>query len=120
MSLELVERIRSVRFTPVRLRAGYEMDAVDRLLDQLEQAASRGTDLQPLAAGAAFPTVKWREGYDMVEVDRFLEEITSAAPLVTRSTTQPAHGPSFPVESPDGRGVIQEQQGLMSRLFRRK
>jgi DivIVA domain-containing protein len=86
VNLELVETIRRVRFTPVRLREGYAMDAVDQLLDRLEQAAAQGAGLQALAEQAGLRTSRWREGYDRVEVDRFLLEITAASSLGT--TTQ--------------------------------
>ncbi|MCW2849039.1 MAG: DivIVA protein [Marmoricola sp.] len=88
VNLELVETIRSVRFTPVRIREGYAMNAVDELLDQLERSATRGLPLQPLLDGAHFPTFRWREGYDRVEVDEFLVEIGAAAALGTSRQDQ--------------------------------
>ena len=107
----LVSRIQDVRF-----REGYEMDQVDQLLDQMEDAASRGQPLQPVVDTAHFRTGKWREGYDIAEVDRFLTDIASAVPPLTESRTQTEYGPSFPVAA----SVIEEKPGLMSRLFGRK
>jgi DivIVA domain-containing protein len=71
---DLVETISNARFTPVRLRhEGYEMAAVDDLLDRVVAALGRGEPLLPVIDGARLPRVRWREGYDIGEVDRFLE-----------------------------------------------
>jgi len=112
VNAELVQRIRSVRFKPVRLREGYDMETVDQLLDQLEQAASRGLPLAPVVAAADLPRVKVREGYS---IDEVAGPAASAA-----SRTDGASGPGFPVETKPTTSVIQEQRGLISRLFRRQ
>jgi DivIVA domain-containing protein len=39
---EVAEMIRSSRFTPVRLRLGYDMDEVDAYLDRIQTLASQG------------------------------------------------------------------------------
>jgi DivIVA domain-containing protein len=115
---DLVSRIRDMQFTPVRIREGYDMGTVDQLLDELEEAASRGQPLQAVVDGAGqFPTVTWREGYNMGEVDRFLAEIALAVPPVTPSRAETADGPGFPAAA---QSVIEEKPGLLSRLFRRK
>ena len=114
---DLVSRISAVRFTPVRFRESYEMEQVDELLDRLEEAASRGHSLGPVADTAHLQTGKWREGYDIGEVDQFLADIGTAAPPVTESRTQTPYGPSFPVAPAS---MIEEKPGLMSRLFGRK
>ena len=119
MSGDPVSRIRGVQFKPVRLSEGYEMSAVDDFLDQLEHAASRGLPLGPVIAGARFPSVKFREGYDVGEVDRFLAEMAGSVAPVTASIDT-AYGKSYPIETTPATSVIQEQQGLLSRLFRRK
>jgi len=114
-----VSRIQGVQFTPVRLRVGYDMGSVDDFLDRLEDAASRGLPLGPVVAGAHFPSGKLREGYDVGEVDRFLAEMAGAAAPGTASTDT-AYGKSYPIETTPATSVIQEQRGLLSRLFRRK
>lgn len=119
MNLELVERIRSVQFTPVRLREGYEMATVDQCLDELEAAASRGLPLRTLVEAAGpFPTVTWREGYNISEVDDFLAALAAAPPEGDPTTAGPStsYGQSFPVAATP---VIEERPGLMARLFRR-
>ena len=94
----LVER---ARFTPVRLREGYDMAEVDTLLDQVVEAAERGEPVAPLIDGAHFTPVRVREGYDMGEVDQFLEQLKGSEP----ATVDP--------------GVIREQRGLLDRFLGR-
>lgn len=65
----LVER---ARFTPVRLREGYDMADVDRLLDEVVAVAERGQPVGPVIDGARLGRVRWREGYDIGEVDEFV------------------------------------------------
>jgi len=101
----LGDSIRNARFTPVRLREGYDMSEVDALFDELAAAADAGRDLVPLIRGARFTPVRIREGYNMAEVDRFLESLAGAR-SVDASTTTAHAGP-----------VIQEQRGWLSRLF---
>lgn len=100
---DLAVRIRKARFTPVRLREGYDMGEVDRFLDRLEKAVETGTDTAPAVAAARFTPVRLREGYDMRDVDDFLEEIVAEQ-----------RRPAPPIADP---GVIVEQRGLLSRLF---
>ena len=76
---DLVESITTARFTPVRLHEGYDMSAVDELLDRVVAALGRGEPVIGLLAEARLPRVRWREGYDIDEVDRFLERLRSAA-----------------------------------------
>jgi DivIVA domain-containing protein len=75
----LVDEIRSVRFTPVRIRRGYDMGSVDRLLDNAAQALSRGEPLAPILEAPQLATVSWREAYDTSEVDTFLETLRNSA-----------------------------------------
>ncbi len=128
--LDLVARIREVRFTPVRLREGYDMSEVDDFLDELEAVVSAGRPLAPLVDAARFASVRLREGYDMADVDSFLAEIvrlsTDPASLpasATASSTDTAYGASFPVETAPppspAPSVISEQRGFISRLLRR-
>jgi DivIVA domain-containing protein len=81
----LAEEIRSVRFTPVRFRRGYDMGAVDRLLDAAAGAIRRGEPVAALLA-PALPTVSWHEAYDRSEVDTFLQTLRNSA------TAMDAHG----------------------------
>jgi DivIVA domain-containing protein len=70
----LVDSVRSVRFKPVRIRRGYQMSAVDAVLDYVVEAVGRGEPLAPLL-DTSLPTVTWREGYDMADVDSFLTSL---------------------------------------------
>ena len=120
VNLELVERIRSVQFTPVRFREGYELQQVDEFLDQLEAAIEAGRPIAPMVEAARFRMVRRQESYEMGEVDEFLDEVvrlSGASGPPTVSSTDTAYGASFPVAA---KSVIEERPGLMSRLFRRK
>lgn len=105
---DIAERIRNARFKPVRLSEGYDMGEVDRFLDRLQQAHAGGEPLAPLVEQARFGSVRLREGYDMREVDAFLDELAA--------TDRPDTAAAAPaIESQPG--VVQEQRGLLSRLF---
>jgi DivIVA domain-containing protein len=65
----------AARFSPVRLHEGYEMSAVDDLLDRVVAALGRGESVLDLLDGARLPRVRWREGYDTAEVDAFLTDL---------------------------------------------
>jgi DivIVA domain-containing protein len=72
----------NVRFTPVRLRTGYDMGDVDAYLDRVKahldrlDAAVAGTGQAPgPLARAVFTPVRLREGYDIGEVDAFLDQV---------------------------------------------
>jgi len=80
-SADLIRELESTRFTPVRLREGYDMGEVDEFLDRLGQAARDGQPFAPLVAGAEFTTVRLREGYDITEVDALLARMASVVPL---------------------------------------
>jgi hypothetical protein len=75
---QLAERIGSAEFTPTRIRRGYDMGAVDGLLDSAVAAVTRGEPLAPLL-DVTLPTVTWREGYDMAEVTAFLDSLRVSA-----------------------------------------
>lgn len=92
----LVER---ARFTPVRLRDGYNMAQVDSLLDEVVAAAERGQPVGPVIDRVTLAVVRLREGYDIPEVDVLLAQLKGTAP----ATADP--------------GVVQEQRGLLSRLL---
>lgn len=131
MSDDLVRRIHDVRFTPVRLREGYDMGEVDDFLDELVDAVAMGRPLQPLVDAARFTPVRMREGYVIGDVDAFLEQ------LAVDASTAGASEPGSEVVGPGGAGgpvhrptqtdppssvtssVVSEQRGLFARLFRR-
>jgi len=75
----LVHQITEVRFTPCRIREGYLMADVDRLLDRLVAELEADRPVQALASSAGLTTARWREAYRIDEVDRFLAEIASGA-----------------------------------------
>ena len=82
---ELMARIESVRFTPVQVRAGYDMGDVDGLLDHLQAAVRAAEPLRPIVDLVRLRTTKLRQGYDIEEVDAFLESIAGpATPTATR------------------------------------
>lgn len=64
---------RAARFTSV----GYEREAVDRFLAQVEQAMSATPPaMAPYEIqDARFPAVRWSRGYDMREVDERLDRL---------------------------------------------
>ncbi|MGY2875113.1 DivIVA domain-containing protein [Marmoricola sp. URHA0025 HA25] len=72
---DLVEEITTARFTPVRIREGYDMGDVDDLLDELVAALGRGEPVGPLIDRVQLGHVRLREGYDSGEVDEFLARL---------------------------------------------
>lgn len=116
MKDDLVSDIKSVRFTTVRLREGYEMSDVDNFLDRLAAAARAGEPLAPLCAAARFTSVRLRPGYDVDEVDAFLTQVGGVPP----SRPEPTATLAEPVASPVPSGVIEEQRGLLDRLLHRR
>jgi len=106
----------NVRFTPVRLRTGYDMGEVDAYLDQVKahllalDAAVEGTGPAPAPlAPAFFSPVRLREGYDISEVDAFLDQVDAEDARLrslARTGTAPAASPS--VEKPTPPPVIRE------------
>jgi DivIVA domain-containing protein len=129
----LLREIQAARFSPVRLREGYDMGDVDNFLDDLAGAIGQGADVGALVDNARFATVKLREGYDMGEVDRFLEQVRVTSVGHGTATSASAGGgesqagrSATHVVSRDGQSgtnhpnVIQEQRGILSRLFGRR
>jgi DivIVA domain-containing protein len=76
---DLVEEITMARFTPTRIREGYDMAEVDELLDRVVAALGRGEPVAGLIAEARFSVVTWREGYHKAEVDDFLARLRGRA-----------------------------------------
>lgn len=79
MNEELAAETEAVRFTPVRLREGYDMTQVDSLLDKLVRRLRSGADVAEFVRAARFTPVRLREGYDMGEVDTFLDRVVQQA-----------------------------------------
>lgn len=88
--------IRDLRFTPVRIRPGYRMGDVDKLLDEvarvLDRAYGGGTGvvtphpadvgrILALADRGLLPRSLLAEGYDLDEVDAFLARLERDLPL---------------------------------------
>jgi DivIVA domain-containing protein len=67
----------SPRFTPVRLREGYDVTEVDEFVDRVMATVNGEPVERPVTAReirkVQFTPVRMREGYDVVEVDLFLE-----------------------------------------------
>lgn len=99
---EAAEQIRTVRFTPVRGREGYDIGHVDDLLDRLEQAALAGEDLAPIVDAVVLDRVRLREGYSAEDVDAFLARLT---------------GRPAPVTAAPAGDVIEAKRGLFERIF---
>jgi DivIVA domain-containing protein len=108
-----------VRFSPVRLREGYDMGEVDQHLDLVKQTLDA---LDAAVAGQApvpgvlpsprFTPVRLREGYDMGEVDAFLDEVAveearlrsragRGIPVAEAPQTDPVVDPTAPAEVVD-------------------
>jgi DivIVA domain-containing protein len=107
----------NVRFTPVRLRTGYDMGDVDAYLDQVKahldalDAAVAGTGRPPgPLKRAAFTPVRLREGYDIGEVDAFLAQVDAEDARLrslARSGIAPAASPATdPVVDPSAPAVV--------------
>ena len=77
------EDVQAKRFSPVRLRDGYDMEDVDAFLARVRAAMTAddegragATDVRPEdVVNARFTPTKFREGYHQDEVDDFLDEI---------------------------------------------
>jgi DivIVA domain-containing protein len=76
---DLVETITNARFTPVRVREGYDMAEVDDLLDRIVAALGGGEPVAPLLEVVRFTHVRLREGYNIDEVDQFVDQLRRTA-----------------------------------------
>lgn len=118
----LVVEVHRVAFTTSRMREGYDMSAVDDLLEVLAHALEQGRPLGPLVDEARFATTRFRDGYDPSEVDHFLSW------LVGEQSKRGDLAPAEPDEPPGTEAqaepplpsVIEEPRGLFSRLFGRR
>lgn len=118
MDESLTDRITSVRFTAVR-RDAYDMDEVDRFLDELAAAVRAREPIGGLVSRARFTPARFRAGYDMAEVDVFLDDVVHAA-----AGTGEALAPSVAPRPAEARtplpNVIDEIQSPLRRLFGRR
>ena len=127
MSDDLVRRIHDARFTPVRLREGYDMGEVDDFLDELVDAVAMGRPIQPLVDAARFTPVRLRERYAIGDVDAFLEQL--AVDAATSAPSEPgaevvgpggAGGPGpRPPQTPPPSAVVSEPRGRLAPRFPR-
>jgi DivIVA domain-containing protein len=97
---DLVEAITTATFRPVRVREGYDMAAVDDLLDRVVAALGRGEPVGRVLDEARLAHVRLREGYDVAEVDAFLAHVRRSAPSPEdpSSESPPSESPSVPVQ----------------------
>lgn len=117
MNDDLIGEIREAEFRTTGLRAGYDVDEVDRFLDELIAAVGRGEDVSGLVDQARFSPVK-RKGYEMSEVDALLDRIAG------RPTGRALRNALDPVPRELRSGgppeVVRKQPGLLGRLFGRQ
>lgn len=110
-SAHIAQRVAEARFTPVRMREGYDMREVDDLLDQIVAVAGAPEAVAALVASARFTRVRLREGYDMAEVDEFL------ASLVGRREPGASTSPDSDTVRRSSDGGITETRTWWSRVF---
>src|SRR4051794_13212792 len=92
---DVIRDIERVRFTPVRMREGYDMGEVDEFLDRLVEAARAGRSFGAMVAGTTFTRVRLREGYDIADVDTFLARMAEVTPVPDeRANRESAAGPA--------------------------
>ncbi|QCR19951.1 DivIVA domain-containing protein [Agrococcus sp. SGAir0287] len=79
-------------FSTTRLRAGYEVDQVDQLLDDVVATMRAHLDGSPIArpvraddvAAVRFEVTRFRARYDMAEVDGFLDRVQATLAALER------------------------------------
>jgi DivIVA domain-containing protein len=106
-SNDIALRVAEVRFTPVRLREGYDMGEVDAFLDRIVAVANDPAAIAALVSGARFTPVRLREGYHMGQVDAFVRGLVGGDKGVR------APDPARPPHD----GGITETRSWWSRLF---
>lgn len=84
MNSDVITFIQDARFEVTRFREGYDMEEVDRLLDEVSSVVGQDDPeeislLSNMISNAKFQVTKFREGYDMVQVDDFLDALTEQA-----------------------------------------
>lgn len=74
----LAEQALQQKFRITRFKAGYDLDQVDELLDEvalaLREGAEPGQIVQSLMA-ARLRQTRWRDGYRIDDVDGFLDRL---------------------------------------------
>ncbi|MFC7503159.1 DivIVA domain-containing protein [Nocardioides sp. CPCC 206347] len=108
-SNDIALRVAEVRFTPVRLREGYDMGEVDAFLDRIVAVANDPAAIAALVSGARFTPVRLREGYHMGQVDAFVRGLVGGEPRIPAPAPAPARPPHD--------GGITETRSWRSRLF---
>jgi DivIVA domain-containing protein len=117
----------NARFSPVRLRAGYDMGEVDQHLDQVKvhlaaldaAVAGRGPAPDPLRP-VRFTQVRLREGYDISEIDAFLAQVDAEDTRLrslARSGISPAPSPATdPVVDPSAPAAVVDVSAPVGRV----
>lgn len=119
MNEDLVREIRQSQFQMTGFRVGYHVDEVDGFLDQVCTSLERGEDVADLVERARFSPVK-RKGYDMSQVDALLDRIVGRPTgRALKNTLDPVPEPRE-IRSDGPPEVVQEQTGLLARLFGRR
>lgn len=119
MSEDLTREIRQSQFQVTGFRVGYHVDEVDGFLDDVCAALERGEDVADLVERARFTPVK-RKGYDTSQVDALLDRIVGRPTgRALKNTLDPLPDPGEP-RSNRPPEVVQEQVGLLGRLFGRR
>lgn len=77
---DAITRIRNARFRPLMLRPGYDMETVDRFLDEVVGMLERDEPVQAKLAGANFKLVRFRTAYRPEDVDAFLQDLAASLP----------------------------------------
>jgi DivIVA domain-containing protein len=77
---DLLDRIKAAQFSTIRLKPGYDEEAVDTFLDKLIAVLGEGGRLdQRELSGVQFATTRMRPGYVMQDVDGFLKDVARRA-----------------------------------------
>lgn len=80
-SARIARTLTTVVFTPTRLREGYDIDEVDRFIDQvivMVKAGEPREDIERFIDATAIEKTRVRTGYDIHEVDEFFTKIRAA------------------------------------------
>jgi len=93
---------------------GYQAADVQRLLDDLAEAANNGEALGPIVAGRAMGQVSF--GYDTVEVDAHLARLIGEPPPAAGSAVAPV-APSSPAEAASGAAPVDRKEPNWDRIL---
>jgi DivIVA domain-containing protein len=126
---EIVADIRSSLFPTSLLRRGYDMGAVDDVLDDLVTRIEEGApadEIERFVIGLAFATAVG--GYDEAAVDDLLHRVVDALKgeeasvgglEPTSASGGPAAGPEQEGSAQPGSALIEPRRGFFARLFGR-